>query len=163
MTHALQLNYGFPIIIKNLTKDKRFDVIRELNSNLLHINLVNELKKRELPIKEYIKPTIDKLIKFIKDHKNIQKFRNLSYERTHYDAIVLLRLEYEAIHITLRDKEIVYKKYKEYLPEVYSLFLKVKNIILKYDMNNPEDVTTCLKCIINLLNNDLDYSIYLSK
>ena len=162
LIHALQLKKGFPIIIQNLTYDEKFLVIRELNSNLLHISLVKEMTDRGISVKEYIKVTIKKIKRFIKDSKKVNEMRNTIIERKHFDAIILLRIEYEAIYLNKVEKEQILKKYKTNYLEAYNLFIEINSIIEKKDMYTVEGVKEALKEVILLLNKECDYSLYLN-
>jgi len=160
LIHALQYKQGFPIIIKNLTTDKRFDVIKELNSNLLHIGLVEEMKKREIPIKDYIVNVVEDMKTFINDDTKVTNMKNAIPERKHYDALQLLRLEFEANYLSKNDKDGIYKMYKKKMPEVYKLFVRMIQIIKKFNMQTGEGVALALKEIIKLFSKDKDYSKY---
>ena len=160
LIHALQYKQGFPIIIKNLTADKRFKVIQELNSNLLHIGLVEEMKRREISVKDYIVNVIEDMKNFIADDKKVSEMKKAIPERKHYDALQLLRLEFEAIYLSKKDKDEIYKMYKRKMPEVHKLFLKMLQIIKKFNMQTGEGVTSALSEILRLFNKDRDYSKY---
>lgn len=161
LIHALQYKNGFPIIIKNLTNDKRFEIIKELNSNLLHISLVKEMINRGISPKDYIKEVVEKVKKFIKDDIQVQQMYHGKKERRHYDALMLLRIEYEAIYMKKIEKEKIYRMYKRKMPEVYNLFVKIKTIISANDPSTPSGVLACLKIILTLFNKDINYTDYL--
>lgn len=160
LIHAIQYKQGFPIIIKNFTDDKRFDVIQELNSNLLHINLVKEMFQREIPVKDYIFNVVEDIKTFISDDIKVREMKNAIAERKHYDALQLLRLEFEATYLPKNEKNEIYKMYKNKMPEVHKLFLKMLQVIKKFDMNTGKGVAFALGEILRLLNKDRDYSQY---
>ncbi|WP_345972237.1 hypothetical protein [Sulfurimonas diazotrophicus] len=161
MIHALQKKSGFPIIIKDLVNDKRFTVIQELNSNLLHINLVEQMSNRGIDVKPYISSTITKLQNFIHNKSDVKKMRSIGIPRTHYDAIVLLRLKYEAVYIPESRKRKTYRLYKSRYPEAYDLFTELVNIIDTYNMHAPETTKEAFKKCLQLLQKEADYSMYI--
>jgi len=58
-----------------LTADKRFDVIQELNSNLLHIGLVEDMKRREILVKDYIVNVIENMKTFLADDTKVSEMK----------------------------------------------------------------------------------------
>jgi hypothetical protein len=161
LIHALQFKRGFTFIVENLTADKRFEIIKELNSNILHISLVAEMGKRDIEVKSYIQDVVKKIKRFIKDDKKVKEMKRAITERKHYDALSLMRLEYEAIYLSKVEKEQIFKLYKTKYPEAYDLFLKINYILCSYNMLTIEGVHNGLKEIINLFNEDIDYSAYI--
>ena len=58
-----------------MTADKRFDVIQELNSNLLHIGLVEDMKRREILVKDYIVNVIENMKTFLADDTKVSEMK----------------------------------------------------------------------------------------
>lgn len=137
LIHAVQYKNGFPIIRNDLYKDKRTKVATELLSNILHIQLAHEFDKRGISVKEYFHPTISTIKNVLKKRKK-KDIKELPVLRIQYDAIVYLRIFYEAKYLTPQEKKYIGDTFKKYSPTAYDLAKELKVIIDKNNNLTPD-------------------------
>jgi hypothetical protein len=148
LIHAIQSKNGFPFIRSNIYKDKRAKVITELISNLLHINLVYEFRKKKIDVSEYLTPTINQIKVVLKKRKK-KEVKALPLLRIHYDSLVFLRIFYEAKYLPAQEKEYIKMLFKKFSPTAYELTFELIHIINK---RNPIEAKECCLALFDCLN-----------
>lgn len=151
LIHAIQFASGFPVIKSNIYKDKRETVIGELISNILHIHLVSEFKKRNIGVDGYLSPTIVAIKKVLNNRKK-KEIKTLSILRIHYEALAYLRIFYEAIYLDSQEKKYIGNLFCRYSPVAYELTFEIKKTIDKKNVLEPKGCTQAISDCLILLN-----------
>jgi hypothetical protein len=154
LIHAIQFALGFPVIKSNIYEDKREAVIGELISNILHIHLVSEFKKRNLSVDGYLSPTIVAIKKGLSSRKK-KDIKALPIIRIHYDALVYLRIFYEATYLDSQERKYIGSLFCRYSPVAYELTFEIKKTIDKRNVLEPKGCAQAiLDCLILLNGNN---------
>lgn len=159
--HSIQIRNNFSTS-PSLCRDKRNNVIRELNSNILHISLTTEMKERGFSIEEYLRPTLQSMKRVLMD-RDINSETNLTFLRSHYEASIFLRLHYEADFLNQTERNEIENIIKEKSPIAMSICYNLIEIIDKYNTQTPmgsiQALYYCTK-YLNDLNMSAEYSDY---
>lgn len=146
LCHAIQVKDGFPFTRDFFNDtDNRQTVIKELNSNILHIPLVNLMKARGFDMLEYLQPTLTS----IEENLEQRKKTKLPFLRVHYEAAVYLRIEYECASLPQKRKHKIKMLFNSKAPIASSIGEEFIKIINAYDPLVPHgNIKALLNCIV---------------
>lgn len=151
LLNALKIKEGFPTTLKGIFSDKREHVIRELNSNLLSICVSKLLKERGFSIEEYITPTLIS-INTVLGNRGTKEVKRVPIRRVHYEAVVFIRLNYEATFLSSEEQSRFLKLFRDKAPLSFQIGNQLIDIIDDYNMLDPKESTIVLYECVKLLN-----------
>jgi hypothetical protein len=146
LCHAIQVKEGFPFTrdVFNDT-DNRLIVVKELNSNLLHIPLFQMMMKKGFDVLEYLQPTLQSIEESLEQRKDIKQ----PFLRVHYEAAVYLRIEYEGASLPQKRKHKIKMLFNNKAPIACSIGEEFIKIINAYDPLVPHgNIKALLNCIV---------------
>jgi hypothetical protein len=113
-------------------------------------------KERGFSIKQYLKPTLHEIDLMLSQRKE-EEIHRLPLLRVHFEAIVYLRLKYEAIDLSQKDRVHYFRLYKTKSPIATSLGLELIDIINNCNPYEPKgSILTQYKCLKLLNSKDLN-------
>lgn len=154
MVHVLQFSEDFFIVSSAVYRDLRKSVVKELNSNILHIHLTSEFRKRKISSKKYLISALQRAENALKK-RTPESIKNFIPLRLHYDAIFYLRIVYEANFLTKAEKRKWHRMYLKYAPNVFPISASLQKIINKTNALNPDGAMEALLNCLQYLDSDL--------
>jgi hypothetical protein len=148
LIHIIQISQGFPTTPKGMFQDKRRKVVIELNSDILHIPLVEEMSRRGIPVKPYIQPTLQ-AIESVLSTRTDQQASRIPVRRVHYEAAVLIRIRYE---FPRPERRRLMRLFESKSPAALNVWSRLENIIANEDVCYPEGNIKALYKALMLFN-----------
>lgn len=149
LCHALQAAQGFPHLSKNLFQDERRGIALELHSAILHVHLVKLMAARGFPVEVAFSGEIDALREHLKARPK-SAAEGFPVLRVHYEAIMLLRSEFEGF--LRRDQMLgLGKLFKKKSRRAYDLGKALIKIVRNLDgldpVSNLESQIACFSAL----------------
>ena len=155
LIHALQFKQGYYILQshKYPDSDLRPIVIRELNSNLLHIPLAKEMAERGFDARDYLEPSLADMKETFPESRITEPESNILL--VHFLAVWYLSLHYTMSFLSLDDRTYFDELFIETSSWAGQLSARLIEIIDSNDVQNPIGNTTALYDCIEFLHQDL--------
>lgn len=114
------------------------------------------MSKMKFNVESYIRPTLSAIYNGL-SARQINEVQNITLLRIHYEAAIYLRINYEAMFLSKKEKEFLNNLFRSKAPISISLGLEMIDIINKSNPHTPTGNTLALYNCIKLLN-ERDFS-----
>lgn len=145
---GILIKNGYPTTRKALFNDKRQEVTKDLNSFILNIPSAKILNEEGFNISKYFKKFLISVENNLKERKE-NLINKIPVIRTHYEALNLVRLEYEGQYYDdkkeIDDLKLLFKKKS---PVAYSI---AQDLIQIIDKANPYEAKGAVLAIYDCL------------